>query len=300
VERFRARYPELAAFTGVFALDQVRLAVASAQWDVALQALDDVAPALAGEAERLRGDIHRARGDDTAAAAAYARATGAAAGTALVELRAGRRAAAAARIRRALATATDACDRAVLLPAAVEILATDDPEEAAILAAELVDIATVLTSPLLNARGCLASAEAALARGDLDLARIAITEALAGFDSLRVPVELARAHTVAAAVCAARNEPEAAAIERRAAAELAERFGFAHPGDPAEEPPVPVSARELDVLRQLAAGNTNRQIADALTLSPRTVDRHVSNIFTKLGVTTRAAAAAYAVEQGLA
>ncbi len=300
VARLRARYPELVAFTGVFALDRVRLAVASAEWVDAISALDEVDPALAGEADRLRGDIHRARGELDVAAAAYARATGAAAGTALLELRAGRPAAAAARVRRALATATDDCDRAVLLPAAVEILVTDDPVEAAALAAELASIGTLLSSPLLTARGRLAAAEVALATGELDRALTEVTAALARFDALRVPAEQARAHTVAAAVRTARNEPDGAAIERRAAAELAVQWGLAQVGGASEEPPAPVSARELDVLRQLAAGATNREIADALTLSPRTVDRHVSNIFTKIGVATRAAAAAYAVEHGLA
>ena len=60
-----------------------------------------------------------------------------------------------------------------------------------------------------------------------------------------------------------------------------------------------LSTREVEVLRLVAAGLTNRAIADALTISERTVDRHVSNIFTKLDVSTRAAATAFAYEHGL-
>jgi DNA-binding NarL/FixJ family response regulator len=60
-----------------------------------------------------------------------------------------------------------------------------------------------------------------------------------------------------------------------------------------------LSAREVEVLRLVAAGLTNRAIAEALTISERTVDRHVSNIYTKLDVSTRAAATAFAYEHGL-
>jgi DNA-binding NarL/FixJ family response regulator len=60
-----------------------------------------------------------------------------------------------------------------------------------------------------------------------------------------------------------------------------------------------LTPRELQVLRLVAAGATNKAIAAELVLSERTVDRHVSNIFTKLGVSSRAAATAYAYEHQL-
>jgi DNA-binding NarL/FixJ family response regulator len=60
-----------------------------------------------------------------------------------------------------------------------------------------------------------------------------------------------------------------------------------------------LSPRELEVLRLLASGETNRGIASILVLSERTVDRHVSNIYAKLGVSSRAAATARAYEQKL-
>ena len=60
-----------------------------------------------------------------------------------------------------------------------------------------------------------------------------------------------------------------------------------------------LSPRELEVLRLVATGATNRAIAEKLVLSERTVDRHVSNIFSKLGVSSRAAATAYAFDRQL-
>ena len=62
----------------------------------------------------------------------------------------------------------------------------------------------------------------------------------------------------------------------------------------------PLSPRELEVLRLIAAGKSNQQIADELVISPNTVGRHVSNIFNKLGFANRAEAATYALRQGLA
>jgi DNA-binding NarL/FixJ family response regulator len=60
-----------------------------------------------------------------------------------------------------------------------------------------------------------------------------------------------------------------------------------------------LSPRELQVLRLVAGGATNRSIAAELVLSERTIDRHVSNIFAKLRVSSRAAATAYAYEHDL-
>jgi DNA-binding NarL/FixJ family response regulator len=61
----------------------------------------------------------------------------------------------------------------------------------------------------------------------------------------------------------------------------------------------PLTAREVDVLRAVATGKTNRAVAQQLFLSEKTVARHVSNIFTKLDISSRAAATAYAYEHGL-
>jgi DNA-binding NarL/FixJ family response regulator len=67
----------------------------------------------------------------------------------------------------------------------------------------------------------------------------------------------------------------------------------------AHRPSGGLSAREVEVMRLLAAGKSNRAIASELFISEKTVARHISNIFTKIGVSTRAAATAYAYEHGL-
>ena len=103
--------------------------------------------------------------------------------------------------------------------------------------------------------------------------------------------------------------PMERAIEADAAREVFERLGAAPDlarldaaagsTSAGTGPPAGLSTREVEVLRLVAAGLTNRAIADALTISERTVDRHVSNIFTKLDVSTRAAATAFAYEHDL-
>jgi len=63
--------------------------------------------------------------------------------------------------------------------------------------------------------------------------------------------------------------------------------------------PTPLTPREIDVVRLVAEGKTNRTIAGELYVSEKTVDRHLSNVFTKLGISSRAAATAYAYEHAL-
>ena len=123
---------------------------------------------------------------------------------------------------------------------------------------------------------------------------------------LDAPYELARTRALAAQACLALGDHESAALEIDAAQAAFEHLGarpdlerleaIAAGGEPATHG---LTARELEVLRHVAAGATNKAIATELVLSVRTIDRHVSNIFTKLGVSTRAAATARAHELGV-
>jgi len=101
-----------------------------------------------------------------------------------------------------------------------------------------------------------------------------------------------------AAACTALGDEDSAGLAREAAREACEQLGAALPGDRARDAHG-LTARELQVLRLVAAGATNKAIAAELVLSERTIDRHVSNILAKLRVASRSAATAYAYEHRL-
>ncbi|WP_188113300.1 helix-turn-helix domain-containing protein [Nocardioides humilatus] len=311
VNRLRARSPELTAFAGVLAQCRAELHQVSGEWEAALAELDTVTDRpLLGEVAYLRGEILRRQGDYDDAAAAYAQAAAAgrdtAAGVAALHLAKGEPAIARALTARSLAELTDACDRVVLLPVAVAAAAPTSVSDAAVLAAELEQIANLLDSPLLQARAHQAAGVVALAQGDPASAVVRFRQGCIAFGALAVPAELATCHADAAAAYRAQGDDALADLELAAAVALADRIGLRLPEQPSPEPgpgttigTARLSTREVDVLRRVAAGATNREIADELVLSPRTVDRHVSNILTKLGVSTRAAAASVATEHGL-
>jgi DNA-binding NarL/FixJ family response regulator len=155
---------------------------------------------------------------------------------------------------------------------------------------------------LAHARGAVA-----LAGSDPRAALAALRRAASTWRDLEAPYEVARARELAGLACQALGDPEGAALERDAARAAYVRLGAAddlarlamdgHGAD--ERARHGLTVRELQVLRMVATGATNRAIADELVLSVRTVDRHVSNIFVKLGVSSRAAATAYAHEHRL-
>ena len=147
-----------------------------------------------------------------------------------------------------------------------------------------------------------------LAEGDVDGALSGAAPRVGGLAGLDAPYEAARVRVrIGAGMPGARRPRRARRVELDAARDVFERLGAApdlarldRSGRATPLPsPAGLSEREVEVLRLVAAGLTNRAIADALTISERTVDRHVSNIFTKLDVSTRAAATAFAYEHGL-
>jgi DNA-binding NarL/FixJ family response regulator len=129
--------------------------------------------------------------------------------------------------------------------------------------------------------------------------------------ALDAPYDAARVRVLTAAACRTLGDADGASVEAEAARETFARLGAAPDlarldavaGTAMDAvvgaAPGGLTAREIEVLGFVAAGLTNRAIADALTISERTVDRHVSNIFTKLDVSTRAAATAFAYEHRL-
>jgi DNA-binding CsgD family transcriptional regulator len=216
-------------------------------------------------------------------------------------------AAAAVAIRRVMAETSRPLGRAGLVPAYVEILlAAGDADGARAACRELEEIAEGHRSGMLGAMAAQATGTVALADGDAWAALVSLRRAGELWRELEVPYEAARARVLVGLACRALGDEETARMDLEGARSVFERLG-ARPdvarvdsllrGQPASLHGL--SGRELEVLRRVAAGETNRTIAEALVLSERTVDRHVSNILAKLRVPSRAAATAYAYQHRL-
>ena len=229
-------------------------------------------------------------------------------GLALLRLAQGRADAAAAAIRRVMGATTDQLRRTKLLPAYVEImLSVGDIEAARGAARELANIAESFDTEVLGAMAAHARGAIELAQGD---ARAALGSLRRAFEAGRrgeAPYEAARARVLAGLACRALGDDEGAGLELDAARATFEQLGAAPDlasietlikGAPSGSPHG-LTPRQLQVLRLVAAGKTNKAIAAELFVSAKTVDRHVSNIFDKLDVPSRAAATAYAYEHKL-
>jgi ATP/maltotriose-dependent transcriptional regulator MalT len=186
------------------------------------------------------------------------------------------------------------------------MLACGDGAAAREAAGELEMHARTLGTPFVRAAAAHAQGAVALAEGDAAAALAACRTAMILWRELDVPYEAARAQVVIARACRALGDKDSADLEVEAACRTFEQLGARL--DLAElRPPVEtarrradgLTARELQVLRLVATGLTNRRIGTELRLSEKTVARHVANIFLKLDVSSRAAATAYAFEHGL-
>ena len=232
----------------------------------------------------------------------------AAAGPGAAALAQGNGDAAAAAIRRAVGETTQPLKRAALLPAYVEImLAVGERERASAGCRELEEIAERQASEALRAMAAHVQGAVALAEGDAERALVALRRALGLWQELAAPYEVARVRMLIGSACRALGDEDTAALELEAAREVFAQLGAApdvawidsigqHPGRPKLHG---LTAREVEVLRLVAAGKSNREIATELVISEHTVARHVQNIFAKLGVSSRTAASAFAFEHDL-
>ena len=270
-----------------------------------------IEPAV-GEAHYRRAELHRLRGKHADAEQEYRKASQWGRrpdpGLALLRLAAGDGTAAAASVRRAL-DETEGMARARLLAPFVEImLATGDVAAARSAAAELAVLAERSGAALLLALAAKAEGEVRLAEGDAREALTALRQAAARWQELDAPYESARVRVGIGRACLVMGDRDTAELEFDAARRAFAALGAAPDlgrldrlaGEAAADRPGGLTEREIEILRLLATGRTNRSIATDLTISERTVDRHVSNIYTKLDVNTRAAATAWAYEHDLA
>ena len=310
-----ALQPEMVAFTGRCLVHRAEILQLDGAWPDALEQarragerfLETKNPA-AGLARYRQGELLRLQGEFAAAETAYKQASTLGwepqPGLAQLRLARGRPKAAAAAISRAEAGATQLLDRMRLLPAYVEImLAVGEVEAAGRACDELEELAHGYESGMLEAMVAHAEGSVQLAVGEVPAALVSLRRAGDLWQALEAPYEIARTRVLVGEACRLLGDDEAAALELEAARGIFERLG-AKPelGRLAARTPADahgLSRRELEVLRHVASGKSNREIASGLVISEHTVARHVQNIFSKLGVSSRAAATAFAFEYDL-
>lgn len=262
--------------------------------------LADLSVSTTAEAHYVLGEVRRLRGDMAGAERAYrdAQAYGRdpQPGLALLRLACGQVDVAMRSIAAALiAENRGRLARARLCAAQVEIaLAADVVESARKAADELGETANGYASPGLRAMAGQGLGAVLLAEGQPEEALAVLREACSGWRALQAVHECAKVRLLLAQAYQVLGDLDAAARERMAAGKALVPVGVA-------TLPLPdgLTAREVEVLALVAGGRTNREVAAELVLSEKTVARHLSNIFAKLGITSRTAAAAYAFDRGI-
>ena len=310
--------PQLVHFRGQCLLNRAELQQFHGAWDHAAAEAREATERLAqpdlslADAMYQTAELHRLRGEFADAEAAYRRASRLGRrpepGIALLRMAQGQHEVAAATMTRAIDEAAGIFARARLLEPLIEVLLANGSTAAARLAAnEMVQIASEVGAPVVTAMAERAHGAVLLAEGDPRAALAALRPSWTAWQALDAPYEAARTRVLVGLACRALDDADAATLELDAAADTFRGLG-ARPDlarveallhRPAARPAGGLTARETEVLRLVASGMTNREVAANLFISERTVARHVSNIFDKLGVPSRAAATAYAYEHDL-
>jgi DNA-binding NarL/FixJ family response regulator len=315
------RQPEMVAHNGLCLVHRAEIMQRQGAWEDALvearraaeRFTEGVLNELAcGKAHYREGELYRLRGELGAAEEAYREASRCGVepqpGLALLRLGQGQGDAAAAAIRRAVGETTRPLKRVALLPAYVEImLGVGEHERARAACEELAEIAEAQASGALQAMSSHARGTLLLAEGDPQEALIELRRAAELWQALGARYEAARTRMLVGAACGALGDADARTLELEAAQTTFAELGATPDlervaSDLSASPSVDahgLTGREVEVLRLVAAGRSNRAIADELVISEHTVARHLQNVFAKLGVSSRTAASAFAFEHHL-
>lgn len=321
MEEWCARQPETLPYRGQCLVHRAELMQLHGAWSSASE-----------EAERARerfmhppphraiglayyriAELQRLRGEHGKAEESYRQASAVGLdpqpGLAMLRLAQGQPAAARRAIARALEEAREPRRRARILPAFVDIsIAASEIAEARAAAEELSALAANRGALQLRAEAAFAMGEVLLAEENAKDAIAPLRGAFTSWRELEAPYEMSRARVLLARAFRAIGDSDAAEMELECARQSFTELGAAHdlslldalaPRAKVEAAAGELTSRELEVLRLVATGKTNRAIAAKLGISEKTVARHVSNIFTKLELSSRAAATAYAYEHGL-